>query len=78
MVSVLKELSVLRGKNVLGGSHTRRVKLGLIGDFTNDLYYFIKAIGCFILLVIGTFFGECCLEPKVTCFPSSLSVMKKI
>lgn len=70
MVSVLKELAVLRGKNVLGGSHTRRVKLGLIEDFTNYLHYFIKAIGCFILLVIDMFFSECCLEPKLHAFPA--------
>lgn len=45
---------MLRGKNVVED----RVKLGLSGDFTENLHYFIKGMGCFILLVIGIVSSE--------------------
>lgn len=47
-----KELVVLRGRNVVGEHQTSRVKLGLNGNLTENLHYFIKATGCFVLLMI--------------------------
>lgn len=47
VVPALKELTVLRGKDCDGGSPTSRVKLGISGDFTDNLHYFIKNHGSF-------------------------------
>lgn len=47
------------------GSHRSRVKLGVNGDFTDNIHYFINAIGGFILLMIGVMsLSEHGLEPK--------------
>lgn len=66
MVPTLKEFAVLRGEECGGESHMSQVKFGLNGDFTDNQHYFIKAVGCFILLMIGIVsFSESYLEPKV-------------
>lgn len=69
MGSALKELAVLRGKNAVGESHTSRVKLGLYGDFTDNLYCFIQTSALSLLLRIDKSLHECYLEPKLHAFP---------